>query len=75
MLRDKAMRNQMVIQGDDANGRHKARILEILIVRFAYLYVERFAIDGVHTRGCSRADARMYGYICAYARLQSMMVC
>ena len=52
-----------------------ARILEILIVRFIYLCTENYAIDSDHTCECSRPYARSYGCICAYARLQSMMVC
>ena len=52
-----------------------ARILEVLIVRFVYLCTGNYAIDGDHLRECSRPYARSYGCICAYARLQSMMVC
>ena len=52
-----------------------AKILEILIVRFIYLCTENYAIDGDSLRECSRPYARSYGCICAYARLQSMMVC
>ena len=51
-----------------------ARILEILIVRFIYLCIGNYAIDGDHTCECSRPYARSYGCICAYAHLQSMMV-
>ena len=43
-------------------------------MRFPWLCIENYAIDGDHLRECSRPYARSYGCICAYARLQSMMV-
>ena len=44
-------------------------------MRFAYLCAENDMIDGDHMRGWSPPYARIVSCICAYARLQSMMIC